>query len=202
MTSRRWGVAVISLPLVAALAACGGGGGSDGVATLGGAGENAATDDTTDASVDPQDAAVEYARCMREHGIDMPDPEIGEGGDVRIAVRAGPGARGKSPNGGDADFEEAEKECGPILRNALGADEGPSPEEEAEMRDRMLEFARCMREHGVDMPDPDFDGGGLVKIGRPGDEAPADDDTFRAAEQACGDILGEFGARRETAGSR
>ena len=35
-----------------------------------------------------------------------------------------------------------------------------------EQQDAMLAFAKCMREHGVDMPDPDFgSGGGPVMIG-------------------------------------
>src|SRR6185312_5705061 len=29
----------------------------------------------------------------------------------------------------------------------------------------MLAFARCMREHGIDMPDPQFETGGMVMIG-------------------------------------
>jgi len=31
-----------------------------------------------------QDAALEYAQCMRENGYDMPDPEVGDGGMFRM----------------------------------------------------------------------------------------------------------------------
>src|SRR5207253_2334340 len=35
----------------------------------------------------------------------------------------------------------------------------------------MLAFARCMREHGIDMPDPDTSGGGgMVNIGGDGSD--------------------------------
>lgn len=46
--------------------------------------------------------------------------------------------------------------------------------------DKMREFAKCMREHGIDMPDPDFTGGGGSAIGL--------DDTkkFEEAMKACG----------------
>ena len=59
-----------------------------------------------------QETMLEFAKCMREHGVDMPDPDIGEGG--RGVFRAGPG---KQP-GAEASkpFEEAEKACQPILR--------------------------------------------------------------------------------------
>ena len=50
---------------------------------------------------------------------------------------------------------------------ACGVEEEPAsrldrPSQEAENRKAMLDYARCMRENGVDMPDPKFDG-------RPGD---------------------------------
>ena len=67
---------------------------SDDVATLGvdddkaDTGDDAADDGADDDEgggqggrpVDPefQDAMVEFAECMREHGIDVPDPEIDE----------------------------------------------------------------------------------------------------------------------------
>ncbi len=53
----------------------------------------------------------------------------------------------------------------------------------------MLEYARCMRDEGVDMPDPDFSqGGGFIGMG--GDVDP-DDPDFRAADEVCRSILEE-----------
>ena len=49
-------------------------------------------------------------------------------------------------------------------------------------------FAECMREHGVDMPDPTFDGvGGAAVIiqGSNSDSAPLDTDKFNEASSAC-----------------
>ena len=52
----------------------------------------------------------------------------------------------------------------------------------------MLAFAKCMREHGVDMPDPEFgNGGGTVMIG--GDGIAFDSPTFKAADEACRSIV-------------
>ena len=58
----------------------------------------------------------------------------------------------------------AMEECQPLLENARGAIE-MDPEQEAEMREQMLEFTECMREQGIDMPDPVFsdDGGFTVQ---------------------------------------
>ncbi len=123
-----------------------------------------------------QDAQVRYSRCMREHGIDMPDP--GADGQTRIEID-------------DPDaWEEAEEECRPIIEEVVGTFEPPSEEEQARMREEALEFSKCMREHGIDMPDPQFGENGEVTIsvgseGESGVPAP-DDDDFQAAAEECG----------------
>jgi hypothetical protein len=149
--------------------------GPDGPATGGGMvvmGRSANSDDP-----EVQDAQVRYSRCMREHGIDMPDPGAGE--QMRIEI--------DDP----AAWEEAEVECRPILEEIVGTFEPPSEEEQARMRDQALEFAKCMREHGIDMPDPQFseDGGMTINVDSE-DGEPAgpfrEDDDFQAAAEECG----------------
>ena len=44
-----------------------------------------------------------FAQCMREHGVDIPDPQFGEGG--------GAGLRLRSSNPNDPKFREAEEAC-------------------------------------------------------------------------------------------
>lgn len=178
------------LVVVLVLAACGGGDSGDGVASLSGDAAAMSEDEggAGGEEVDPEDAFVEFARCMREHGVDMPDPQPGGGGVVRV----GPGP-GEGLDPASEEFREADEACRPILEEAMGEMPEPSPEEQAEMRDRMLAFARCMREHGVDMPDPTFgeDGSAMVELG-PADEVrgPEDDPDFAEAQEACGDLLG------------
>ena len=70
------------------------------------------------------------------------------------------------------------------------------------MQETMLEFASCMREHGVDMPDPDFSGGGARMQFRAGaggvdPESP----TFQKAQEACQEILQERSATGPACGS-
>ena len=74
---------------------------------------------------------------------------------------------------------------------ACGGDDGTSPqpasasERQAANRKAMLDFARCMREHGVDMPDPTFgeDGRAQIRIGKGGPDP--NDPKVREAEEAC-----------------
>jgi hypothetical protein len=174
--SRRWWRpqlavlvgAVVALTLT--VAACGGGGKANGVASLGGSGKATAT---TSPGGDNQQAALAFARCMRQHGIDMPDPQFnGNGISQGFTARRG----GKGPD--DPKFKAAQQACQKYLPNG-GQPTKPNPQEQQQM----LAFARCMRQHGIDVPDPGASGGIEVK-GGPGTVNP-DSPKFKAAEQAC-----------------
>jgi hypothetical protein len=190
---------VVGLLLACSSAACGGGGGGADVATLGGA---ASTSTTTGGgggnATDPEDAMVAFSSCMREHGVDLPDPEKvdGSGGGFAISTSDAGSARIGLPAGNDETAKAAQAACGHLLDGAIG-NLDISPEEEAKMRDEMLEFASCMREHGVDMPDPTFasGGGGRVEINTSdsssgkGVAPPPEDPDFAAANEACASKL-------------
>jgi hypothetical protein len=62
------------LVLALAVAACGGGDKTDGVASLGG--DQATATTRAGRGQDERQAALNFARCMRQHGIDMPDPQV------------------------------------------------------------------------------------------------------------------------------
>ena len=146
-----------------------------------------------------EDAMLEFSRCMREHGVNMPDPTFsGDGsGHGFIAKVGGPDGGGPKPD--DATFKAAQAACEPIMKKAEQDMPRPSPEEEARMRDQALKFARCMREHGVDVPDPTFDSNGRTRIemhadapsggtagAGPGSGGPPKmDANFEAAMKAC-----------------
>ena len=112
-----------------------------------------------------QEAALEFAKCMREHGIDMPDPTFnadGAGGGGVMIEAGGPG-EAIDPE----EMDAANEACQPIMEAVRGEFEPPDPEELEQMTAEALEFAQCMREHGVDMPDPQFseDGAMTVSVG-------------------------------------
>ena len=171
-----WKLTVVGLAAMTA-AACGGGGhGRDGIASADGSGAGAAARGSTTTSIPADEAMLQFTRCMREHGIDLPDPD--ENGSVLLA-----------PDDGDIDvhndeFREAERACMEFLPSR----DGVSEEDAAQMEDKLRALAECMRDHGFDIPDP--------VIVRPGDQAPGDipddppdidfdDPEFRAAEREC-----------------
>jgi hypothetical protein len=124
-------------------------------------------------------AMLAYARCMRERGIDMPDPTFGENG-----------ARITQKNEAGRTTPEQQRAAEQACRKYQDQIKPPpiSEEEQAKMREQALAFARCMREHGIDMPDPQFEenGGILQRIG-PRGGVDENDAKFREAERACRD---------------
>jgi hypothetical protein len=103
---------------------------------------NAKKDDTGD--------MVKFAQCMRDNGVDMPDPEDdGKGG---VVMRAVPGDEAGA-DGQAGKFETAHNACKQFLPNG-GEYKPPSPEEQ----DKMRQQAKCMRDKGHNWPDPNFEG--------------------------------------------
>jgi hypothetical protein len=91
------------------------------------------------------------------------------------------------PPGNDREaVEAAQGECQKHLEAVRGG-EAPSEEQQAEMRERALAFAECMRDQGVDFPDPQFSEGGGMRLGGPGID-PEDPD-FQEAQEACRDEM-------------
>jgi hypothetical protein len=202
---------LIAFAATAVLAACGSAAADDReVASLSTTPAGDVTTDSSDSTdgatettaiTDPEDAALEFAKCMREHGIDMPDPVVGDGGGVMVQIGSGPD--GESGSGPDPkELDAANKDCQHFMEDAVGTFEPLSEEDQKKMQEQALAFSKCMREHGIDMPDPQFsaDGGGFnVSIGSP-DEAASDDgpivdfdsDEFKEASEACGQPGGGF----------
>lgn len=125
------------------------------------------------------DGALKFARCMRSNGIDMPDPQTGGNGLVRIGPGPGKGGTG-GPDPGDPKFRAADEKC----RKHLEAGGEARREMPPEHRDAFVAYARCMREQGVNMPDPDPRGGLVFRAGDPGAPNP-ESAAFRRADKVC-----------------
>lgn len=170
---------ILAGALLLALAACGGDTADTTAPTLPTLTEETAAEaadtTTTTEAVDPEEAFQEYSQCMREQGIEMPD--IGSGGGA-IEI----------DEGGFEAMEEASAICDPILEDAFGEFE-LSPEQEAEMMDQELALAQCMRDAGIDWPDPSGDGNAMIELG-----ADIDPEALNEAMDTCmKDAFGDLG---------
>jgi hypothetical protein len=131
-------------------------------------------------------AMLDLAACMRKNGVDMPDPQF-SGGRVTQKMRK------TNPD----TLRAAEKACAK-LQAKIKAPE-MSDAQRAEFKQEALANARCMRSHGIDFPDPEFDpnGGARLKLG--GAVNP-DSPKFQKAQEACRDTLPGGGPSTTTAG--
>lgn len=93
-----------------------------------------------------EEGVLNFAQCMREEGINFPDPTFDIDGNPQfdnVDVE------------NEDEFEEAFTNCEDILRNALPEQFDLDPEVEAALVDASLEFSQCMREEGIsNFPDP------------------------------------------------
>ncbi|HEY4332602.1 MAG TPA: hypothetical protein VGM78_08535 [Ilumatobacteraceae bacterium] len=221
-SGRRLGrtFAIYALALAAVCAACGSAAAkSADVASLGSAAPAATSNsEGTDTSgptttVDPKDAFVAYTKCMRDNGVDMPDPQVvqaaspaggettntfkgtpgGPGSGSATAIAIGNGSGGVLTASGDVDpnsddYKAASAKCQPILDSAIGTIK-IDPKVEAEQRQQMLDFAKCMRDHGIDMPDPVFGDSGTMSVTIGSDDSAGgvdpSSDAFQTASKAC-----------------
>jgi hypothetical protein len=65
------------------------------------------------------------------------------------------------------------------------------------VQEAQLRFAQCMRDHGVDVPDPSSDEGGALI----GDGEKQDKEKVQAALEACDPILRHYTPETTSSGS-
>jgi hypothetical protein len=155
-------------------AACGDSKDADDSALPDAAGASSASPSADDeADLDPEDAMLKFAQCMREHGVDMPDPS--PGGGIRV------NGEGMSED----QMEAAQAACQKWMD--MAEPEGGGDELSEEEKQSFLDMAACMRERGYNFPDPTFDGGRVtqkVEKGE-GDLPGPDDEAFRKDAEEC-----------------
>jgi hypothetical protein len=141
------------------------------------------------------EGALKFSKCMRDHGVDFPDPQRAGAGGIKLT------AKNLNPN--DPNTKAAQQACQKYMQ--IGGGETVDPARRARLQEAALKYARCMRGHGVNMPDPKFSGnGGLTFQAGPGSGkkstgprgglgANPDSPKFKAADKACSHFLGDLG---------
>jgi hypothetical protein len=157
-----WTLAAGAIVMVAALVSGCGPAGKAGAAASGSPGPSG--------SGDVRAAALAFSSCMREHNYQVPDPTFNDQGWPQFD---------EGNLRGDPHYEAVRAQCRTALDAAAVAAGAPTKQE---TQDQLLAFARCMRDQGVNMPDP-VDGG--LRL----DSQLLDSPPWHPAAQACKEHL-------------
>jgi hypothetical protein len=157
-------VLVAALALAVPIAGCGG---SD----EGSADDPAAAESQSDNDRDTARAKLE--QCLRENGFEPPSEGGGGGGLAQLS---------------EADRQELQDAitgpCAEYREDAVG---DISPEQQQEFQDARAKFTDCMRDEGIELPEPSQGGGGGLA------QLDADDPDVQAAMEKCQDVAPQIG---------
>ncbi|MFC0503981.1 hypothetical protein [Micromonospora costi] len=161
----RRGLFALPLLLALTLPACGGSGEEPAVATAGGGGAQPASASPA-AQLSDDERRLKFTECMRDNGVDVPDPEPGGDRVFRFDGKTDP-----------AKVEAAMGTCRQYLPNG-----GEKLKLDPEQVERLRKLAACMRENGVpEFPDPQPDGGIQLRL----DQVNIKDPKVKAAMEKC-----------------
>jgi hypothetical protein len=188
----RGGASLVAVALL--FGACGGETSTGEIASL----EDRARSTTTEVGggeIGMEEGLIAFSECLRENGLEVGDPTVGPDGSLQmppIVVESEVPADGEEPDQAALDemmrrTDAVFAECEPLL-GEVAFTGGDLPDFD-EFEDLLLEYAACMRDRGVDVPDPDFSSHGSVMLGLAGDP---EDPEFAAADEVCRDILAGF----------
>ncbi len=131
---------------------------NDGVARINEVSSEVETNDEVELT--NEERATQFVECMRNFGFkDLTDPTIKADGSIEWgAIKQSLGGVDQK----DVKLRNAYDKCLPLLESVTQT-KSSSAEDEEEMRDKLLKFAGCLREKGLDVQDPDFSVGGNEK---------------------------------------
>lgn len=137
-------------------------------------------------SVDAEQAMLAITQCLRDGGIDVGDPIIDNNGNPQLppfSFQTGGPGNDVDPEAEMKAMEAVMTVCQHHLDGVVfdGTEQGNM----AEVEDTFVAYAECMRNHGIDMPDPDFSAGGIVDLGT----MDAGGNTYEAAHADCKDVF-------------
>jgi hypothetical protein len=163
--------------VAAALAACGGSSSSNSSTSTSAFGPGGPTQ-LSSAQIQ---ARVTLAKCLRAHGIDVPD-SVATG-----SVSARAEARKLLTEYSQSQFQSALTACHSALVAAFPV-LALSPAQLAQRRQQALRFVQCLRAHGVNLPDPQTTGGVGLGLARALSNIDTSSPAFQAANKACASL--------------
>ncbi len=131
-------------------------------------------------------ARLNLAKCFRAHGINVPDPSTGGG------PAGGGGIFRSLRNYPQAQVTAARQACSQYFAQAF-PQFNLSPTQRAQVQQQLVKFAECMRSHGIDIPDPTFNGNGGFGLRGAFGSVDRNSPAFQSALKACQSLRPRFG---------
>lgn len=161
-------LSVLAALALLALAACGSEPETSQVAS-GGTPSASSSSAAPEENLSQDEKGVKFAQCLREHGLDIADPEPGKGIQLKVGPESGLSRE---------QVDQAMEDC---RKYSPQGESGPNPQQEENGR----KFATCMRENGVEkFPDPKPGQRGIMI-----DQETGQDPDLEKAQAACQSIL-------------
>lgn len=170
---------VIALGVAVVLTACSSGSATPGVASLPGHGSSSPPSGPLTQSQSDRDM-VDFARCMRAHGVQMSDP-FHRSGHAGLSVDI------PTP---DAATQPALSACNHFVQPIISQKAAGARQQLAAWLPALVHYARCMRNHDISMLDPN--GQGALSLGPVAgitDSFGRYSPQFRSADAACRHLL-------------
>ncbi len=101
-----------------------------------------------------EEIATRFTTCVRDHGFNVPDPELNADGTLNW--------ESLKISFGQVDTDWDKGKASKVLNDCMSLLEGitlakdESPEDKIQLQDNLLEFAQCLQNKGIDVPDPNF----------------------------------------------
>jgi hypothetical protein len=126
---------------------------------------------------------ADFARCLRQHGIEASTAPMPGGKGAAIRVHGGAGSNGP------ATVEAAQRAC--ARYQPAPQKVNLSPQQKIEQEESVQKFAKCMRQHGIEVHASSSEGHFSIQIhGTPPSTGPnPESPAFQAAQNACQKLL-------------
>ena len=158
-----------------------------GVSACGSSSSSSSTNAAASTSGQTYQARLNLAKCFRAHGINVPDPSASGG-----AAGGGGGIFRSLQNYSQAQLSAARQACQQYFSQAFPR-ANLSPAQRAQFQQQLVKFAQCMRSHGINVPDPTFNGGGGFGFRQTFRSIDRNSPAFQAANKACSSLRPRFG---------
>ncbi|MFI4993506.1 MAG: hypothetical protein ACHQCH_07820 [Solirubrobacterales bacterium] len=149
------------------------------LAACGGSSTNNAAEKERTSEAKAEARFADFAKCLREHGVNaetLTHPGGGHG------LKVSPGS------GGRQQFEAAQKACQRYQPEPKKVN--LSPQEKVARAEAVEKFAKCMREHGIELHASSSEGSIRIRVpGGPGSGPNPESPSFQKAQQACQGLL-------------